>query len=106
MITKHGIEITWRDRFQWWWEGDHDVLMFFGLLFGAVVLCVVLVIAIAYPFGRCECKAKAEKQGFEWSYGLFEGCMIKVDDGWLDYNKWIGVTKKHKIHHVPMRVIK
>ena len=106
MITKHGIEITFMDRVRWWWDGDHDVLMFFGLLLGAVVLCVAIVTAIAYPLGKCECRAKAAKQGFEWSYGLFEGCMIKLDDGWLDYNKWIGVTKKHKTHYVPMRVIK
>lgn len=35
-----------------------------------------------------ECGAKAEKQGYEHSWGIVEGCMMKIDGKWIDYDKW------------------
>lgn len=53
---------------------------------GATITAILVVSIWAWP--KYQCSVKAEKQGFEYSWGLVEGCMIKVDDNWIDYDKW------------------
>ncbi len=59
-----------------------------------VILAILGIIAI--PVGICmfvyyansySCERVAKKQGFEYDYSLFEGCMVKYDGKWRAYNK-------------------
>lgn len=34
-----------------------------------------------------ECHTKAEKQGLECSWGIIQGCMVKIDGKWIDYDR-------------------
>ena len=88
MITKHGIEITWRDRLSFWWDSVRDFFEFFGLLFVVIVVFVVLALGLWYPVAKCECSSKAEKLGVEYSFGFFEGCFMKKDGEWIDYDRY------------------
>lgn len=51
------------------------------------------VIAIYLFYHLClwilsiQCKTKAEIQNLEYNYGIIQGCMIKMNDKWIDYNR-------------------
>ena len=62
---------------------DDDVMIILGCL-----LLVLGLIIGAITFSSYECHSKAEKQGYECSWGPVQGCMIKVDGKWIDYKKW------------------
>lgn len=49
---------------------------FFGIIAGALL----------WPY--YECHTKAEKQGLECSWGIIQGCMIKIDGKWVDYDRF------------------
>lgn len=43
----------------------------------------------AYPFLQyLECHTKAEKQGLECTWGIIQGCMVKIDGKWVDYDRF------------------
>lgn len=88
MITKHGIEITWCDRLSFWWDDVRDYFEFCGLFLAVMVFVFALATGIWYPVARCECSSKAEKLGLEYSFGLFQGCFVKKNDRWVDYNRY------------------
>ena len=88
MITKHGIEITWKDRLSFWWDDVRDYFEFFGLFVVVMFFVVLLVTGIWYPVAKSECSSKAEKLGVEWSFGLFEGCFMKKNGVWVDYDRY------------------
>jgi len=35
-----------------------------------------------------QCKTKSKKMGLESDWGPIQGCMVKVDDQWIDINKY------------------
>jgi len=47
-----------------------------AVIFGG--LCVI---------GYVKCHAKASKQGLECSYMPLQGCMVKIDGKWIDYER-------------------
>lgn len=53
----------------------------------ALVLTIVLVLAVAGVWDYVSCKNKSEKQGMECSWGPFQGCMVKTEKGWIDYER-------------------
>ena len=53
----------------------------------ALVLTIVLVLAVAGVWDYVSCKNKSEKQGMECSWGPFQGCMVKTENGWIDYER-------------------
>lgn len=55
-------------------------LFLYALLLAAVIggLCL---------FKYASCHSKASMQGFECSYSPFQGCMVKVDGKWIDYDR-------------------
>lgn len=59
----------------------------------SLVLIGVLVIGgsglVLYKVHEYKCEAKATTQNMEYDYGLFKGCMVKTENGWMDYNKLI-----------------
>ena len=69
----------------------------FGLVMGGVVLplalfFVLLILPLTglYYFGtKYKCEAKATAQGMEWSYDAAKGCMVKTENGWVDYKRLI-----------------
>lgn len=53
----------------------------------AIVLTIILVVGGAAVWDYFGCKNKAEKQGMECSWGPFQGCMVKTEKGWMDYDR-------------------
>lgn len=53
----------------------------------ANVFIIVLVLVGAYGLAYISCKNKTEKQGMECSWGPFQGCMVKTENGWIDYER-------------------
>lgn len=65
------------------------IIMLVTMIITAVVLIVSLAVAPAYLLERASCSAKAEAQGYEYEFGIFKGCMVKTEKGWMDYNRLI-----------------
>lgn len=55
-----------------------------------IILIVFLVFGSMFCvfYENAECKSKAKKQGFECSWGVLQGCQIKVDGRWVEYSKY------------------
>ena len=53
----------------------------------ALVITIVVVLAGAGIWDYISCKNKSEKQGMECSWGPFQGCMVKTEKGWIDYER-------------------
>ena len=59
---------------------------------GFISFVLVLMLGFAvqqYKAHEWKCEMKSTVQGLEWSYKLGEGCMVKTENGWIDYNKLI-----------------
>lgn len=65
------------------------IIVFVITIITGLVLIVSLAVAPAYLFNRATCSAKAETQGYEYEFGMFKGCMVKTEKGWMDYNRLI-----------------
>ena len=52
-----------------------------------IILTIVIVFGLVYGDNYFQCKNKAEKQGMECSWGPFQGCMVKTEKGWIDYER-------------------
>lgn len=57
----------------------------FILLFYAFIVVALLGGAIVFKYVSCH--SKASKQGLECSYNPLQGCMVKIDGKWIDYNR-------------------
>lgn len=62
---------------------NNDVLL---MLF-ATLFFVFFFIGIGALTGYYECKSKALKQEIAYSFGLMQGCMVKKDGKWIDYDR-------------------
>lgn len=55
---------------------------------GLVVFLCVAFIAGAVGSEAYSCHSRAEKQGLECEWGIFQGCMVKMPSGnWMDYDR-------------------
>lgn len=55
-----------------------------------IITMVLIVILAIFGLGLkyYKCTTKAEKQGYECSWGPIQGCMVKQKDGsWIDYDR-------------------
>lgn len=53
-------------------------LLVIGLIGGGLgVFC--------FKMDKWSCSEKSEKMGYEWSYSVPTGCMVKKDGRWLEY---------------------
>lgn len=57
----------------------------FFIVFMIVLICSVLF--LGYLADSYQCHSKAHFQGLEADYGIATGCMVKVDDKWMDYKR-------------------
>ena len=61
-----------------------------GLLVLGILLILVITIFVANVAENRACEVKATMMEFEWNYGFFSGCMIKVSpDQWIPMNSYI-----------------
>ena len=60
-----------------------------AIIVSSIILILILAVAPSYLISKASCSAKAEAQGYEHEYGLFKGCMVKTEKGWMDYNRLI-----------------
>jgi len=51
-----------------------------------IVLIVAIIIGIKYS--EYECQQKAKFQELEYYWGFVEGCMVKKDGKWIDYERY------------------
>lgn len=65
------------------------IIAFVITIITGLVLIVSLAVAPVYLLERATCSAKAEAQGYEYEFGIFKGCMVKTEKGWMDYNRLI-----------------
>lgn len=54
-----------------------------------LALIIPLVVTPTYLLERASCSAKAEAQGYVYEFGLFKGCMVRTEKGWMDYDRLI-----------------
>lgn len=57
--------------------------------FGCLITVILIVLVFVGIYGEAyyTCKNKTEKQGMECSWGPFQGCMVKTEKGWIDYER-------------------
>lgn len=66
-----------------------DVITPALIMISISVIFLLPVIGIVYWAEKSQCEAKATKQNLEYDYGLLQGCMVKTDKGWMDYDRLI-----------------
>lgn len=52
----------------------------------AVIIILLMASGVFLP--KVQCKAKAEKMGFECDWGFVQGCMIKVNGKWMSMESY------------------
>ena len=65
-----------------------DVLPVVGMI-SFIILLMIGFSVHQYKAHEWKCEMKATVQGLKWSYRLGEGCMVKTDKGWMDYDRLI-----------------
>lgn len=65
-----------------------DVFPILGMI-SLVLVFIVGVSVLLVDSQELTCAKKADAQRLEWSYEPLEGCMVKTENGWLDYDKLI-----------------
>ena len=56
-----------------------------------VPIVFIVIFILFYSAEAYSCYSKANKQELEWSYGPFQGCMVKgtqTNDKWIDYDRY------------------
>jgi hypothetical protein len=72
------------DKILFFFIDDHPVMGAFLI----VVLIGCLVCVPAYLANYATCSAKAEVMGTDYKFGFYEGCFIKEDGKWVDYDRY------------------
>lgn len=52
-----------------------------------LVIFIVGVLFISATVDGLICRAKAVKQGLQYDYGMAQGCMVKYNGKWVDYDR-------------------
>lgn len=54
-----------------------------------ITICLIVGIFIILPneIVRSQCKAKAIKQELQYDYSIMQGCMVKYNGKWIDYDR-------------------
>lgn len=55
-----------------------------------IIPTIILIIGIigGIKFSEYECQQKANFQELEYHWGFVEGCMVKKDGKWIDYDRY------------------
>lgn len=67
---------------------DDEIILSLTII-ALIVLFSLPIIGVAYWADKSQCEAKATKQNLEYDYGPLQGCMVKTDKGWMDYDRLI-----------------
>ena len=72
--------------------GDfHEVWCILATIIGivlAIIVMLLLIFAVIYPIEQHTCQQTALKMGVEWDYGLWIGCMYKINGRWVDEDNY------------------
>ena len=66
--------------------------IFLGIVIPIVLFFIIIILplcGIGYFGAKYTCYAKAEAQNLEWDFGVAKGCMVKTENGWMDYDRLI-----------------
>lgn len=66
-----------------------DVIIPSLIIIALAVIFTLPIIGIVYWADKSQCEAKATKQNLEYDYGPLQGCMVKTEKGWMDYDRLI-----------------
>ena len=50
-------------------------------------LIIIGILFLPVVADRAQCRAKAIKQGLQFDYGITQGCMVKHNGKWIDYDR-------------------
>ena len=50
-------------------------------------LIIVGILFLPVVADQAQCRAKAGKQGLQFDYGIAQGCMVKYNGKWVDYDR-------------------
>ena len=53
----------------------------------AAICLIVGILFLPVVADRAQCRAKAVKQGLQYDYGIAQGCMVKYNGKWVDYDR-------------------
>ena len=63
---------------------DKDIIC---CLLGAFIVSFFILFGL-YFLSEKTCKETIEKQGYEYFFSVYTGCMIKSENKWIDYQKY------------------
>lgn len=52
-----------------------------------IFIAILLIIGAVWGLPYYQCATKAEIQGMDYSFGIIQGCMVKQNGKWIDYNR-------------------
>lgn len=65
-----------------------DTTEFLSFLF-VITMIVLFFSSIGFMVDYHQCKAKADMQQLQYSYGVMQGCMVREKGGkWIDYDRY------------------
>lgn len=53
----------------------------------AAMFVVFAMLSLGPIAGAHACHCKAEAQGLESDWGFWTGCLVKTENGWMDYDR-------------------
>lgn len=53
----------------------------------SIVLVIIGILFLPFVADSSSCRAKAVKQGLQFDYGIAQGCMVKYNGKWIDYDR-------------------
>lgn len=63
-----------------------DFLRCMGFVLGVGTAIFLVAFCIAYPLEYAMCQAQTED--FESRFGIFEGCQVRINDKWVQWDQY------------------
>ena len=60
----------------------------------AILSFLLPILILVYAGGRYSCNKKSEIMGIESNFGIFTGCMVKIDGRWQPFNDYNTINIK------------
>ena len=58
-----------------------------------IIIFMALALSAAYFGEKITCEKKTNLMNIESNYGLYTGCMVKIDGRWQPFNEYVTVNK-------------
>jgi hypothetical protein len=65
-----------------------SLFLFSAAVIAFITTVVLVILFLVYAGSSKSCTDTGEKIGLESDYGLWTGCMVKVQNEWIPLDKW------------------